>query len=276
MTRITESEVEAAALEWLAVLGYAVLHGPDIGPEGPASERGSHDEVLLTGRLREALVRLNPNLPDALDEEGKPVGWLTYTLGELAQHHCATLSPGAQPERIYEHYSIPAYDAGNEPTIELGGSIKSNKTIVPKGAVLLSKLNPKIERVWLPNLNGKVPPIASTEFLALTPLAPATRSVLYCLFRSSSFRAEMGARVTGTSKSYQRVPPRSLLTCEVLVANPKLLASFDRTVSTMMYRLLSNRRESRELAQTRDLLLPKLVSGEIRLRDVERAVKAVA
>ena len=69
MTRITESEVEAAALEWLAGLGYAVLHGPDIGPEGPASERGSHDEVLLAGRLREALVRLNPDLPAAALEE---------------------------------------------------------------------------------------------------------------------------------------------------------------------------------------------------------------
>ena len=63
MARITESEVEDAALQWFAGLGYAVLHGPDIGPEGPASERGSYDEVLLAGRLRNALVRLNPHLP---------------------------------------------------------------------------------------------------------------------------------------------------------------------------------------------------------------------
>ncbi len=69
MTGITESEVEAAALAWLAGLGYAVLHGPDIGPEGAASERGSHDEVLLAGRFHEALVRLNPNLPAAALEE---------------------------------------------------------------------------------------------------------------------------------------------------------------------------------------------------------------
>ena len=62
MARFTESEVEDAALEWLAELGYAVLHGPDIGPEGPAQERGSYDEVLLTGRLRKALARLNPKL----------------------------------------------------------------------------------------------------------------------------------------------------------------------------------------------------------------------
>ncbi len=230
----------------------------------------------MAGRSPYLAPELWELFPDALDGEGKPVGWFPYTLSQLAKHHRATLSPSAKPERIYEHYSIPAYDAGNEPTIELGGSIKSNKTIVPESAVLLSKLNPEIERVWLPDPNGKAPPIASTEFLALTPLAPATRSVLYCLFGSSIFRAEMSARVTGTSKSHQRGPPKSLLACEVLAANPKLLALFDRTVSTMMDLLLSNRRESRELAQTRDLLLPKLMSGEIRLRDTEQIVGEVA
>ncbi len=69
MTGITESEVEDAALEWLAGLGYAVLHGPDIGPEGRAPERGSYDQVLLTARLRQALARLNPHLPgEALED----------------------------------------------------------------------------------------------------------------------------------------------------------------------------------------------------------------
>ena len=42
MANFAESEVEDAALAWLAGLGYAVLHGPDIGPEGLVSERGSY------------------------------------------------------------------------------------------------------------------------------------------------------------------------------------------------------------------------------------------
>ena len=69
MARITESEVENAALEWFAGLGYAVVHGPDIGPEGPTPERGSYDEVLLAGRLRKALTCLNPHLPAETLEE---------------------------------------------------------------------------------------------------------------------------------------------------------------------------------------------------------------
>jgi type I restriction enzyme R subunit len=63
MSKFTESHVEDAALEWLSGLGYAVLHGPDISPDGATPERVSYDQVLLTVRLREALGRLNPHLP---------------------------------------------------------------------------------------------------------------------------------------------------------------------------------------------------------------------
>ena len=214
--------------------------------------------------------------PDALDDEDKPVGWHTYTLSDLAQHHRATVSPSAEPNCVFEHYSFPAYDAGNEPTLVSGASIKSNKTVVPEGAVLLSKLNPEIERVWLPNPRKEAPQVASTEFLAYTPVAPATRSILLYAFKSEGFRAKMVAMVTGTSKSHQRVSPRAILAREILVAEPLLLGAFDQTVLPLIDRLMSNRREARTLAQTRDILLPKLMSGEIRLADAEKGLEAVA
>ena len=69
MVGFTESDVEDAALEWLSGLGYAVLHGPDISPEGLSSERTSYSQVLLTERLRKALERLNPHLPTETLEE---------------------------------------------------------------------------------------------------------------------------------------------------------------------------------------------------------------
>ena len=69
MSGFAESVVEDAALEWLSGLGYAVAHGPDISPDGPAPERTSYDEVLLTPRLRDALQRLNPHLPAETLEE---------------------------------------------------------------------------------------------------------------------------------------------------------------------------------------------------------------
>ncbi len=66
---ITESIVEDAALTWFGELGYAVGHGPQMAPGEPAAERDSFGEVVLVGRLREALRRLNPTLPEEAREE---------------------------------------------------------------------------------------------------------------------------------------------------------------------------------------------------------------
>jgi len=65
----TESIVEEAALAWLQSLGYSILHGPDIAPGEPFTERDDYGQVVLERRLRQALQRLNPHAPpDALDE----------------------------------------------------------------------------------------------------------------------------------------------------------------------------------------------------------------
>ena len=66
-----KSVVEDASLAWLEALGYAVLHGPDIAVGEPGAERSdpNYRDVVLDGRLRQALVRLNPDLPhEALDD----------------------------------------------------------------------------------------------------------------------------------------------------------------------------------------------------------------
>ena len=65
MSSFTESVVEDAALVWLEALGYAVLHGPDMAVGMPGAERSdpNYRDVVLEGRLRQALVRLNRDLP---------------------------------------------------------------------------------------------------------------------------------------------------------------------------------------------------------------------
>jgi type I restriction enzyme R subunit len=63
-SNLTESVVEDAALSWFGELGYAVGHGPQLAPGEPAAERGGFGEVVLVGRLREAIRRLNPAIPE--------------------------------------------------------------------------------------------------------------------------------------------------------------------------------------------------------------------
>ena len=66
---IDESHVEDAALGWFGELGYAVGHGPHLAPGEAAAERASFGEVVLVGRLREAIQRLNPAIPVEAREE---------------------------------------------------------------------------------------------------------------------------------------------------------------------------------------------------------------
>ena len=68
MATITENHVEEAALAWLEKLGFTIAHGPDLAPEGRTPERTSYGDVILTGRLKAALRRLNPTLDDDILE----------------------------------------------------------------------------------------------------------------------------------------------------------------------------------------------------------------
>ena len=69
LNKIYESDIEETALEWFANLDYTVLHGPDIAPDTPDAERAIYNEVILTRRLRDAVARLNPEIPTDTQEE---------------------------------------------------------------------------------------------------------------------------------------------------------------------------------------------------------------
>ena len=62
-TSFIESIVEDAAIEWFRSLGYSFTHGPKLAPDEPAAERASFGDVILAGRLREAVARINPQVP---------------------------------------------------------------------------------------------------------------------------------------------------------------------------------------------------------------------
>ena len=66
---LNESHVEAAALGWFGELGYAIGHGPHLAPGEPAAERDGFGEVVLVGRLREAIALLNSGIPADAQEE---------------------------------------------------------------------------------------------------------------------------------------------------------------------------------------------------------------
>ena len=204
----------------------------------------------------------------------EPSSWRSWRLKEIATHSKVSVSPYREPERTYEHYSIPAYDAGRQPVVGSGLAIKSNKTMIPKNAVLVSKLNPSKPRVWVPDCHGVLPKVASTEFLVFVPKTGFGRGLLWAIFTSRAFQQGVQGLATGTSGSHQRASPSEVANLECIVGEPTVFAAFESIVGPLVDEQVLMTTESRALADLRDTLLPKLVSGEIRIQDAEKVVEA--
>ncbi|MDA8186155.1 MAG: restriction endonuclease subunit S, partial [Actinomycetota bacterium] len=191
--------------------------------------------------------------------------------GDVAEQLRDQENPLSSPDVLFYHYSIPAFDDGQGAKPEYGESIKSLKSRVPAGAILLSKLNPEIERVWMVDVSAGERAVCSTEFLVLRALSPFTRSFVYCLARSPKFRQQIEALVTGTSKSHQRAQAHSVLGLAAVIPPRHLVEAFEGPATRLLSRTLQCRRESRTLAGLRDVLLPKLISGELWVADAEHS-----
>ena len=228
----------------------------------------------LEGRWRsgESLPGLPADLynlfPDRLvpSEMGKiPEGWEVRPLGEVVEQLRDNENPQASPDMAFSHFSIPAFDRDETPVREWGPDIKSAKTRIQSGVVLMSKLNPEIERVWLVDVEPNQRAVCSTEFLVLRALPPLERGYIYCLLRSPQFREQVESLVTGTSKSHQRSQAGAVLSLQVVIPPELVSHEFDKQASAFLAASLSHRREISTLATQRDVLLPKLVSGEVRV-----------
>ncbi|MFU8851124.1 restriction endonuclease subunit S [Micromonospora sp. SL1-18] len=199
-----------------------------------------------------------------------PAGWKVAEIGDIAALSRDSLNPAGHPTEVFEHFSIPAFDSGPSPASDLGASIKSSKYILPPNSVLVSKLNPRIARTWLPSpaQQGRRQ-IASTEFLVTLPRPGWSRWYLYCQFANGRFREELRQKVTGTSSSHQRVSPKDFERTLIVAPPQEVRDAFVRIVEPLFLRVASNRAESSLLAEARDAMLPRLLSGAIRAPSVE-------
>ncbi len=136
--------------------------------------------------------------------------WHVKRLAEIATLFRQNVVPALSPNQVFVHFSLPAFDAGRAPVVELGSAIGSNKFRVPPNSVLVSKLNPRIPRVWAP---PDIPEhaVCSTEFLVLGPKTGVSREFLYSICRSPSFCEQMELLATGTTGSHQRMNPAEAL-----------------------------------------------------------------
>jgi type I restriction enzyme S subunit len=201
-----------------------------------------------------------------------PKGWRAGTVSDVAGMGRQQVNPGDSPEEVFAHYSIPAFDAGRNPILEVGFAIKSNKLVVTPGSILVSKLNPHIPRVWLTDVDPVYRAVGSTEFFVLQATAPHSSAFLYALMSSPEFAVDLQTLVTGTSNSHQRVQPEAFLSYSLVVPSDRTAAAFESLVKPLLDQVLANRKEMAQLAKTRDELLPRLLNGEIEVAESEAIV----
>ena len=237
------------------------------------------DKIELNHRMNETLEAFARALVKSWFVDFDPVrakaeGWRKGKVAEIASLSRASLNPSNFPNEMFEHYSIPAFDEGRLPKAETGDQIKSNKFLVTGDAILISRLNPRIPRVWFPSVSASRRSICSTEFLVASPQAGCTREYLYALFSSEVFLNEFATMVTGTSGSHQRVKAEFLTEMKAVIPSKVAIERFTKNVKPMFERIQKNIEQSQTLATLRDALLPKLMNGEMRVKDAEEVVGA--
>ena len=231
----------------------------------------------MTGEAPYLAPELWELFPDRLDDEGKPEGWQSLPLTNLATLSKSSINPAKFSDEYFLHFSLPAFDKGMTPDLVKGEEIKSGKFSLPSNSILLSKLNPETPRVWMVTAHKEpYQRVCSTEFMVLNPLQKEWLALIYCACLSQPFRETLQGMVTGTSKSHQRVQPLAVMQTNLLHATDILMRQFGLISQPLLAKINFNRNESHTLAQLRDLLLPKLMSGEISIWDAEKMVEDAA
>ena len=249
-------------------------------PYLPLSKQRQVSSVLrcLEGKIEQNRV-INDNLQqqaellyherfETVDRNKLPVGWHIVRLGDVATISKKSFNPAKEPEMLLEHYSIPAFDEAHFPVFEPSTAIKSNKFIVDDSCFMISKLNPTTKRVWKPYcLTANA--VCSTEFIVYKAKSQEITDFLYSVIDSASFSDFMCSHVTGSTGSRQRTTPSDTLAFELVLPNAEEIAEYQGVVSPMFEQIKCNAIENDRLKRLRDSLLPKLMSGEIDVSDIQ-------
>ena len=223
------------------------------------------DKIDLLHRQNKTLEAMAETLFRQLFIEEAKEDWEELSVSDIAIHIKDNVNPSKDPLKTFYHFSLPAFDSGQKPTSELGSEILSNKYRVSKNSILVSKLNPRVPRIWLVS-NVEANYVCSTEFQNLKPKVIAHLMFLYSLFNSRDVIDELTMSASGTSGSHQRVKPEDMLNITFRTPSLDYLEQYSSLIAPSMQKVASNKQQIQTLENLRDTLLPKLMSGEVRVQ----------
>jgi type I restriction enzyme S subunit len=200
-----------------------------------------------------------------------PEGWSLVPLSDAAELNPSLQLSRASPAPYVEMSSLPT--RGSRPTEWPLREVGSGARFM-NGDTLFARITPCLE-------NGKTGFVdflregevgwGSTEYVVIRPRAPLPAAWGYLLARDPTFREFAAKKMEGTT-GRQRVAANALARYIVCRPHKTIAQAFGEVIQPIFKKLGANDDESKTLAATRDLLLPRLLSGELRVPDAERLV----
>lgn len=215
--------------------------------------------------------------PDALDDDDKPMGWEPSTIGQEVR-----VVGGSTPstkEPFYWDGEFCWATPKDLSTLKAPVLLKTERRITQAG---ISQISSGLLPVGTLLLSSRAP----IGYLAISEVETAVNQgfiAMVCEGRLTNVfvwlwtQANMDAILQKANGStFLEISKTNFRPIPVIIASAAILKAFDAITQPLYTQIVANERESRTLTHTRDLLLPKLMSGEIRLREAEKLVEKVA
>ena len=148
-----------------------------------------------------------------------PPSWIELGLNVLRRTRSITFNPANNSHGFFELYSVPSHESGR-PEIEQGSEIGSNKQYVEPGDILISKINPRLNRAWVVGDFSLHQKIASTEWIVFSKSEILESRLLQYMLTDVRVRDYLSHNASGVGGSLTRVNP-SLLDTIVIGLPPK-------------------------------------------------------
>ncbi|MBF0320007.1 MAG: restriction endonuclease subunit S [Nitrospirae bacterium] len=199
-----------------------------------------------------------------------PKGWIWDKLGNIIEINMRSITKTFNHE-IIDYIDISSINEGHcigATPYHLNNAPSRAKRLTSDGDTIWSCVRPNRKSYFYLHKPGDNI-VVSTGFVVLTP-RELTTSYLYAWTTTDDFVSYLEANADGSA--YPAVRPEHFSMADVLVPPKNILEIYEAICKPFRAKIASNESENRTLASIRDTLLPKLISGQIRIVDAERFI----
>jgi type I restriction enzyme, S subunit len=223
------------------------------------------------GRATGLPSEIADRFPKAFDETGQPLGWHAGSLVDVAHLNPENWTRNTIPE-VVRYVDLANTKWGTIEAVQDFPKLQAPsraQRVLRSGDTIVGIVRPgnrSYAHIWRDGLTG------STGFAVLRPRAPEFAAVIYFAVTEHNNIETLASLADGAA--YPAVRPEDVIDTPLVVASNHVFEAFETVVSPMLASMHAMASQSHTLADLRDTLLPKLISGEIRISDAEKRIVA--